>query len=354
MTDRTLVDAEGWALPLPPDPLSPVPDEVEHGLAAYRACDAPAAQALLTPIAGAGRTHASGHAAMALAGVSLGENGLDDSCRKWLEQAAAGEDPWLGPLAAVMLTPDFLSWTSSDSGRLLRQGLAAQLTGDPDTARNRFEQTADVCKGTETGDLADILLGNLLLQSGDQAAALERLRHAREMSDGLFAGYAGHLEGHVLIGQGDKNEAGHVLGYAHGESHPFACGTKGLHPWVAVRFGELLAGDLFGLDLVHDQMERSGVSEGEIVREPFEAVFDRKEVSRPALVDIGFHLFPHDADFEPVHAGLDRLKTWSDERYDRGRRLIFVLHVLVEDRRNEQRTRGLAELREKLDLPTPR
>ncbi|MFG3703875.1 hypothetical protein ACGF7U_03945 [Micromonospora sp. NPDC047670] len=68
MSDQPLLDPEGWALPLPPDPLSPVPAEVEHALAAYRAGDVPQARALLTAIAGSGRTAVSGHAAMALAG----------------------------------------------------------------------------------------------------------------------------------------------------------------------------------------------------------------------------------------------------------------------------------------------
>src|SRR5262249_54437016 len=138
--------------------------------------------------------------------------------------------------------------------------------------------------------------------------------------------------------------------YAHSESHPARGGSKGLHPWVAVRFGELVAGDTW-LDLVYDQMENSGVSNGEVVREPFESGFHFKEVSRPALADIGLYLFP--GKFEPVHAGLERLKTWSDERYERGRRLVLVLHTLVEDIRDKKRTRELAELRDKLGLPKP-
>ncbi|QUH02242.1 tetratricopeptide repeat protein [Saccharopolyspora erythraea] len=353
MTDDTLLDADRIALPLPPDPLSPVPEEVERELARYRAGGAAEAKAMLTTIAGAGRTATAGHAAMALAGIELDENGLGDSCRRWLKQVAAGEDPWLGPLAAVMLAPDIEPFMSQDSDPLPR-GLAAQLTGDVDTARKGFEQAAVVHNDTETGDLASLLLGNLLLQSGEPAAALEPLRYAREMSGGVFAGYAGYLEGHVLIGQDQKNRAGQVLQHAHRESHPARSGSEGLHPWVAVRFGELLAGDTFALDLVYDQMEESGVSEGEVVREPFESALDRKEVSRPALVDVGFHLFPYTAEFGPVHAGLERLKTWSGERYERGRRLVLALHTYVEDSRNEQCSRGLAELREKLDLPRPR
>ncbi|GAA2449972.1 hypothetical protein GCM10010191_79660 [Actinomadura vinacea] len=356
MTDQSLLGSDGWPLPLPPDPLSPVPDEVERGLAAYRAGDLPEARALLTVLAGAGRTSVSGHAAMALAGIELGENGLD-ACRTWLEQVAAGEDPWLGPLAAVMLTPDFKSDTSLDSERVLIRSLAAQLVGDLDRARDGFEQALDVHKDSETEDsfritdLAHILLGNLLLQSGAPEAALEPLNDAREMCDGLFAGYAGYLEGHVLIGQGEKDRAGSVLQYAHRESHPARGGSKGLHPWVALRLGELTAGDTW-LDIVYDQMENSGVSEGTVVREPFESARYQTEVSRPALVDVGFNLFP--AEFEPVHAGLERLKAWSDERYERGRRLVLVLHSLVEDSRDDERTQGLAELREKLDLPKPK
>lgn len=353
MADQFLLDSDGRALPLPPDPLSPVPDEVERGLAAYRVGNGPEARTLLTTIAGAGRTAVSGHAAMALAGIELGENGLGGSCRKWLEQVAAGEDPWLGPLAAVMLTPNFQSYTSSDSGPVLLRSLAAQLTGDLDAAKNGFEQAADAYKDTEIGDLASLFLGNLLVQSGDPATALEPLRYAREVCDSVFGGYAGYLEGHVLIGQGETNQAGEVLQYAHRESHPAGYRSKDLHPWVAVRFGELMAGDMFGLDLIYDQMENSGVSAGEVVREPFEsALVIAGRSDHLALADIGLYLFP--AEFGPVHAGLERLKTWSDERYERGRRLVLALHALVEDSRDEERARGLAELREKLDLPAPR
>ncbi|MFC5832794.1 tetratricopeptide repeat protein [Nonomuraea insulae] len=314
--------------------------------------DAPQARALLTTIAGTGRTTVSGHAAMALAGIELGENGLGASNRTWLEQVAAGEDPWLGPLAAVMLAPDLPAYLSLDSDRVLLRSLAAQLTGDPDTAREGFEQAAHVHKGMETGDLAALFLGNLLLQSGEPAAALEPLKYARTMCDSLFAGYAAFLEGHILISQDEKDQAGEVLQYAAGKSHPARGGNAGLHPWVTVRYGELLAGEAFSLDLVHDQMEHSGVSEGDVVRQPFESALSLKEVSRPALVDIGLHLFP--ADFGPVHAGLERLKTWSDERYERGRRLVLALYTHVEDWRDERRTRGLVELREKLGLPRPR
>lgn len=49
-----------------------------------------------------------------------------------------------------------------------------------------------------------------------------------------------------------------------------------------------------------------------------------------------------------------RLKTWSDERYERGRRLVLALYTHVEDSRDKERTRGLAELRETLALPLPR
>ncbi|HEX6685507.1 MAG TPA: hypothetical protein VF062_22160 [Candidatus Limnocylindrales bacterium] len=307
MTDQPLLDPNGLALPLPPDPLSPVPDEVERGLAAYRAGDAPQARALLTTIAGTGRTTVSGHAAMALAGIELSENGLGGSCQTWLEQVAAGEDPWLGPLAAVMLTPSFQSCTSWDPDRVILQSLAAQLTGDLDTARAGFEHAATDRTDEETDDLtygrlmnyrdlANLLLGNLLLQSGDQAAALEPLSDARSNCDGLFAGYAGYLEGHVLIGRDKMDQAGKVLQYAHSESHPARGGSMGLHPWVAVRFGELLAGHASILDLVDDQRESSGVSVATVVREPFESALYQTEVSRPAIVDVGFHLFPRNSD----------------------------------------------------------
>ncbi|WP_405616431.1 hypothetical protein [Streptomyces sp. NBC_01508] len=356
MTDHPLLDSGRRPLPLPPDAPSPVPAEVEAGLVAFRAGDAPAARALLTTIAGTGRTSVSGHAAMALAGIELGGTGanggtgLGGSCRQRLERVATGEDPWLGPLAAVMLAPDFESYTSLEPGRPLLRSLAAQLTGDPDTARDGFERAADVYRDTETGDVANLLLGNLLVQHGDKATALKPLRDARKMCDGVFAGHAGHLEGHILW-QDDTERAGKVLNYAHGASHPARHGSKELHTWVALRYGEFLADNAFALDLVHDQIENSGVTEGDVVRQPFESALGSKEDGGPSLVDIGFNLFP--ADFGPVRTGLERLKTWSDERYERGRRLVLALHELVHDSRDEQCTRGLAELREKHGLPRP-
>lgn len=352
MTDRSLLGPDGSALPLPPDPSSPVPDEVERALAAYRAGDVPGARALLTALAGAGRTASSGHAAMALAGLELREGGLDGACRTWLEQVAAGEDPWLGPLAAVMLTPAFKDYSSSTSGGVLLRNLAAQLTGDPATARTGFEEAVEVDDDAGTRAVACLLLGNLLLQSGEETEALKLLTDVRKMSGDVSADYARYLEGHVLIGQGKRDEAATVLQRAHRDSHPARGGEEGLYPWIALRFGELLAGDALGLDLVYDQVEAAGVSEGDVVREPFESAAYQKEISGPSLVDVGFNLFP--ADFEPVHAGLERLKTWSDERYERARRLVLALHVHVEDSRDEPRTGGLAELRAKLDLPEPR
>ncbi|MFB4313748.1 tetratricopeptide repeat protein [Actinomadura sp. 21ATH] len=347
MTDHALLDADRRPLPLPPDPPSPVPDEVGPGLSAYRAGDVQRARELLGAVAGAGRTSVSGHAAMALAGVELDQNGLDGPSRKWLKQVVTGEDPWLGPLAAVLLTTEFLS----AADRSLIQSLAAQLTGDADTARAGFESAAERQRGTGTGDAARLLLGNLLLHGGEDAAALKALQYVRSRSDGVFAAYAGHLEGHALIGQDEKERAGEVLQYARRESHPARGGDAGLFPWIAVRLGELLAGDAW-LDLVHDQIERSGVSEGTVIREPFEAAHYQSAVSSPALADIGLFLFP--ADFEPVHAALERLKTWSGERYDRARRLILALHPHVEDGRDTERTRGLAGLWTDLDLPRPR
>ncbi|MGW1677068.1 hypothetical protein [Saccharopolyspora sp. NPDC002376] len=363
MTEQqSLVDADGFARPLPPDPLSPVPDEVERGLAAYRAGDVRQAQASLSAIAESGRTAASGHAAMALAGVELAENGLSADCKKWLEQVVSGEDPWLAPLAAVMLAPDFEAHIAGSE--FLLGHLASQLTGDLAAARKGFEQTlADVeevrAEWDEDDDdlvntilnrrdIAKVLLGNVLIQSGDSAAALKPLSRSRSACDGLLAAYAGHLEGHVLIEQDEMERASEVLFCAADESHPSNSGTEALLPWVLIRYGELLAGNPW-MDIVTDQVEESAVSEGSVIRYPFESAAHFKTSSRPALADVGLHLFP--ADFEPVHAALERLKTWSDERYERARRLILVLHDFVEDDRDEERTQGLADLRKELDLP---
>ncbi|KAA5829184.1 hypothetical protein F1721_26325 [Saccharopolyspora hirsuta] len=68
IADRNaLLDANGFPRPLPPDPLSPIPDEVELALTAYRAGDVAQARTSLGAIAESGRTTAAGHAAMALA-----------------------------------------------------------------------------------------------------------------------------------------------------------------------------------------------------------------------------------------------------------------------------------------------
>lgn len=97
-----------------------------------------------------------------------------------------------------MLTPEFKSGTSSDEGRTLLPSLTAQLTGDPDTARDGFERVFKTRKGTDSGDVAGVLLGNLLIQSGDPAAALEPLSYTRRMCDGTLAGYAATLRGTSL------------------------------------------------------------------------------------------------------------------------------------------------------------
>ncbi|MDA3644982.1 hypothetical protein LZ318_03625 [Saccharopolyspora indica] len=365
MTDQSLVDADGFARPLPPDPLSPVPEAVERELATYRAGDAGRAKAALTTIAESGRTAVAGHAAMALAGVELTENGLSASCGKWLEQVAAGEDPWLGPLAVVMLSSDFEEHIAGPEPLL--DHLAGQLTGDRASAREGFERSLAALEEAWANeseydddaisailnqrDITKLLLGNLLIQTGDSAAALEPLSSARSHCDGLLAAYAGHLEAHVLIEQEKDEPAAEVLSYAYGESIPANSGAEGLAQWIGIRYGEHLAGNPW-MDIVADQVEDiPAVTEAVVVRDRFEGAHFFTKLSRPALAAIGLHLFPASADFEPVHAALERLKTWSDERHERARRLILVLHQYVEDSRDEEKTRGLAELWKRLDLP---
>ncbi|MEV5569182.1 hypothetical protein AB0L06_03975 [Spirillospora sp. NPDC052269] len=351
MTDPSLLDSDGRPLPLPPDPLSPVPGVVENELAAYRAGDVARAREALTALAGTGRSSTSGHAAMALAGIEISENGLDGSDRLWLEQVAAGEDPWLGPLATVMLNRKFRSAMSSDVGRQILASLASQLTGATDAARDGFAAAFDAHKGTTPGYVAGFLLGNLLIQSGDQDAALRPLSHSREGCNGTFAAYAGHLESHVLMGQNEVEPACEVLSHAYRSSHPVRGGDEGLHPWVALRFGELLAGQPC-VDFVQNRMERRGVSEGEVIRKPFESANGRQRVSAPALADLGLFLFF--AEFKLVHAALERLREWSDERYERGRRLVLALHTFVKDSGDAKSSRSLARLLTKLELPTPK
>ncbi|RKT84786.1 hypothetical protein SAMN05421805_12547 [Saccharopolyspora antimicrobica] len=372
MTDLPLLDDDGHALPLPPDPLSPIPDIVERELAAYRAGEAQQARAALTTIAESGRTAVAGHAAMALAGIELADDGLSTSCEKWLEQVARGEDPWLGPLAVVMLSADFKAHAAAPEPLLGH--LAKQLTGDLAAARKSYEHALAELRGTsarfdedeingEYDDdfarivyaqqyIANILLGNLLLQSGNSAAALEPLNDARLGGDGLLAAYAAYLEGHVLVEQKDAEKAARVLGYAFTESLPHKSGTEGeLLPWTAIRYCEALASNPW-MDEVAGNARRSAVDAGTVILAPFETATSYMRSSKPALIDVGYGVFP--GDWEPVYPALGRLRAWSDERYERARRLILVLHEFVEDQRNEEQTRNLAELRKKLDLPDPR
>lgn len=112
----------------------------------------------------------------------------------------------------MMPVPELRSYASVDSDRVFLRRLAAQLTGDLDTARNGFEQAVDV-----------------YIHSSDPATALEPLRHAREWRDNLFSGYAGYLEGHVLIGQGRVRGAAPL-----GRSPPRApTAARGLAPTPA-------------------------------------------------------------------------------------------------------------------------
>lgn len=102
------------------------------------------------------------------------------------------------------------------------------------------------------------------------------------------------------------------------------------------------------LDCVVDLMERGGMSDMYWTRDPFEQGAFYAEVSRPALAEIGLHLFP--GDFDVVRAALERLKGWSDERYDRGRDLCRLLgRRLLIDARNAERKRALGDLLGELD-----
>ncbi|MBN6052555.1 hypothetical protein JYK22_11495, partial [Nonomuraea sp. RK-328] len=131
------------------------------------------------------------------------------------------------------------------------------------------------------------------------------------------------LLGHLLIGQGDLERAGRVLQAAHLASHPRRAGTDGLYPWVCVRYGELLAGAPY-LSVVEELVANNGMRESYWVREAFEGASYFTDVSRPALAEIGLSLFP--ADFAEVRDALERLRQWSEERYDRARALFFTLY----------------------------
>ncbi|WP_326807609.1 hypothetical protein OG533_24875 [Streptomyces sp. NBC_01186] len=353
-TEPQAAPARPLPRPLPLDPVSVMPEEVARGVALYRAGDADGARAVLRPLAEAGRTSASGEAAAALAGIELAGDPADPAELPLLRQVAAGEDPWLGPLAAVLLSQglaDALSWTVEHevppAGHPLVRGIVAQLTGDREAARAGYEQAmAEPQPGEESTDLAQVLLANLLLSTGaDPAEVDDLLTDGQKSSSPLYRGYACHLLAHSLIRQGDLDGAAEVLRHGQSAAHPVDSGSDALLPWVCVRSGELLASAPYELDLVAAMMEDSGVSEGSCIRQPFEEAAYFQKSARPALADVGFHAFPDDA--EEVRAALDRLREWSDERYERGRALCLLLcHRLLADEtdRGSDRHRSLSRL----------
>ncbi|WP_329518805.1 hypothetical protein [Spirillospora sp. NBC_01491] len=195
---------------------------------AYRNGDLDDAMNALRDVAETGRTTVAGHAAAALAGIELGAGLMN--CWDSLDQVAEGEDPWLGPLAGVLLAELELR----EDGRSLLRGVTAQLTGDAEAARALYAEADE--------EIATVLLGNLLIVSGDLVAAEEPLRRALRSDNNMIAGYAGHPLGHVLISRNELEEAGNVLSDAFWRCHPRGTGPDGLVPWVGVRIGELLAG----------------------------------------------------------------------------------------------------------------
>ncbi|NBE56418.1 tetratricopeptide repeat protein [Streptomyces boluensis] len=324
---------------LPPDPVAPVPDEVARAVERHRSGDPDGARSALRAMADAGRTATAGHAAAALAGIELAEGGPDEPFWGALEQVAAGEDPWLGPLAAALPSMELYSVLesmnpgASPADHPVIRGLAAHLTGDQDGAEEAFEQAAaEAAPGRLEDDLAHVLLGHQLLHRGANREAEEALTRVLAEEDQVFCGYARFLLGHVLVERGELDEAGTVLTQAMSETHPSEHRVEeGLHSWVGVRLGELLAGT-YELDCVVEEMENGGMSELYCTRQPFESGAFFTKVSRPALAQIGLHLFPGDLD--TVRSELRRLREWSDERYERGRKLCLLLgeRLLVDER----------------------
>ncbi len=302
-------------LPLDPvEPVEPVAAEVEAGLEAYRNGDPNDAMTALRQVAGAARTAGAGQAAAALAGIELGAG---EPCWESLEQVAAGEDPWMGPLAGVLIA----ELEPEEHDRALLRGITAQLTGDVEAARALYAESDD--------PLATVLTGNLLIVTGDPVAAEEPLMRALRSDSAIISAYAGHLLGHLLIARNELEEAGQVLNNAFWRSHPKGTGPEGLVPWVGVRIGELLAGT-FELDVVATLMEESRMDELYFTRDFFENAACFTLYSEPSLTKIGLHLFT--GDFDVVHDALERLRLWSDERYERGRALAVLLgRRLLED-----------------------
>ncbi|MER7013169.1 hypothetical protein ABT324_17250 [Saccharopolyspora sp. NPDC000359] len=93
------------------------------------------------------------------------------------------------------------------------------------------------------------------------------------------------------------------------------------------------------------------LAEGAVVATPFETATWYLESSKPAVVDVGYGVFAEEWDL--VHSALEHLRTWSEERHERARRLVLVLHEFVKHHHDADTTRNLAALRNKLDLPKP-
>ncbi|GAA1537093.1 hypothetical protein GCM10009678_19440 [Actinomadura kijaniata] len=339
--DSPAFEPDGFPVPLPADPVPPVPEEVESALEPFRAGDAAASLAALRPLAASGRTSLAGHAAAALAGVAIS---LDEPFRAPLRQVMEGEDPWLGPLAAVLESrgpSDVLGRRPSAVDPLLT-GITARLTGAREAAREHLAQAVADADRAVRRDLAAVLLGDLLLADGEPDAAERPLRRALRAKDPLYVAYAGHLLGHLLIVRGELDEAADTLLKACITAHPRETETDALMPWVHLRLGELLAGT-FRLRVVEEWMENNGMNELYWTRDVFETGLHFHDISRPSLNEIGLHVFP--GDVAEVRAALDRLKQWSDERHARGRRLCLMLGTRTDTRPWDE---GYGPLRELL------
>lgn len=352
MSDRSLLDSCGMPALLPPDPIEPTPPEVEAALRTYREGDIPEARTALEKVAASGRTAASCHATAALAGIEFGVDRpgehTSDRAEPWepLKVVVAGEDPWLGPLAAALLTPENRAALDRD----LLLGLNAQLTGDRDTARTAFESAA-ARPDNMHADLADVLLGNLLLTGPTPFEAEVPLTRAQGSDTPVRSAYAGHLLGALHLARDELALAANVLDKACKSARSGKSGSEALHPWLCVRYGELLAVEGYVLDVLDDELDENGLSVSTLVRERFEGAGQFTGVECPALGEIGEHLSY--ADFDRVRSALGRLWTWSDERYDRARRLVLALyqHARVPDDHLDERSDDLSALMADLALP---
>ncbi|MFG2003948.1 tetratricopeptide repeat protein [Spirillospora sp. NPDC048911] len=289
--------------------------EVERGVAAARAGDAGSARELLNGHTGRGRTSTGMRADLTLAALTALEAGPRDSSSpssglvvECLRRVAAGEDPEAAPQASMAL--------SALADASLRRAMAAEQLGDAETARAIYESG---------GEPATVLLGRLL---GDR----EILARAQRADDPLAASYAGYLLGGLLIDAEEYGEAREVLGRACEAAQATRENPYGILPWIAVRLGELLAGQDAPIEEIRDAF---------VLAQPL------MEIADPALAAVGLNTL--DGNPYAVQGALKWLEAWSGERHAHGCRLATMLGARVVEASDEPADHPLNRMLRELD-----